>query len=87
MTTDLEVQNVKDKGDNYLVNYFYEGSEVIRTLRRKDLIEFIVEEGLNLIQLYDYKLEDIDQKFVNPGEYLDENYREVVSNYLKYHLA
>lgn len=77
-TTEIEIWDVSKIGNAYAVEYEFEGNDCLLTLTIPTLIQFIEDMELNF--LYINAPDELTE--VDALSYLEDNYFEVVKQYL-----
>lgn len=79
-TTEIEIYDINKVKGGYEVEY--SGSDIAIKVDTGTLVDYIIENELCVVELYNMKNNDYDRSHTDPYNYLSDNYLSVVTEYL-----
>lgn len=92
MTAQIDILSVNKKGYVFTVEYWDETCEnennVTMQITADALIDYIIDNQLNREEFINYRMQNLecdgmDERFIDPAEYLVDNTNEVIVDYIK----
>lgn len=86
MKTLIELHHVEPKGKSFEVFYTIQDeqgfADVKMAIKRSSVLQHVIEEELNVIEVYTEDMTDVDTITVYATTWLDENLNEAIKSYL-----
>jgi hypothetical protein len=79
----VEIYDIVKEKNNYKVDYSVNDEEKNIVIRNKELLVFVLDNNLNSLQSYNKEKTDVEDDTVDAQVYLDENYKEVIKQFIK----